>query len=115
VKYKWKTGNDNGGIEVVSGKIAQFELLEVRKDSGAQSNSKGNGSFTSLYGMRIRRKQWWPSSPLFDSWSFCSRIFDMYEFVGSLRLASRVFLRVLKLSSLNKNQQASSNKLSYYA
>ncbi|XP_031570188.1 gamma-aminobutyric acid receptor subunit gamma-2-like [Actinia tenebrosa] len=46
LRYNWKTGNKHDGIEVVTGNIAQFELLEVRKDSGAQSNSKG--SFSSL-------------------------------------------------------------------
>ncbi|KAK3696886.1 hypothetical protein QZH41_013734, partial [Actinostola sp. cb2023] len=40
IKYQWKTGNKGDGIEVVSERIAQFELLDVIKDSGAQSNSK---------------------------------------------------------------------------
>ena len=40
VRYNWKTGKHDG-IEVVSGNIAQFELLQVKKDSGAKSNSKG--------------------------------------------------------------------------
>lgn len=41
IRYEWKSGKKGDGIEVVSERIAQFELLEVKKDSGAQSNSKG--------------------------------------------------------------------------
>ncbi|KXJ15703.1 gamma-aminobutyric acid receptor subunit beta-3 [Exaiptasia diaphana] len=46
IRYEWKSGKKGDGIEVVSERIAQFELLEVKKDSGAQSNSKG--SFSSV-------------------------------------------------------------------
>ncbi|XP_048585228.1 gamma-aminobutyric acid receptor subunit beta-3-like isoform X2 [Nematostella vectensis] len=38
--YKWQSDTKGTGIEVVSEEIAQFELRAVKKDTGAQSNSK---------------------------------------------------------------------------
>lgn len=41
VDYKWKTGKSNG-VEIVSSKMAQFDLLRVETINDASTNSKGN-------------------------------------------------------------------------
>lgn len=41
VDYMWK-GGDNQGIEIVSSKMAQFDLLRVETFNDASTNSKGN-------------------------------------------------------------------------
>ena len=41
VDYKWKIGKSNG-VEIVSSKMAQFDLLRVETINDASTNSKGN-------------------------------------------------------------------------
>lgn len=40
VDYKWK-GGDNKGVEIVSSKMAQFDLLRFKTFNDASTNSKG--------------------------------------------------------------------------
>ena len=40
VDYKWRSGN-NKGIEIVSSKMAQFDLLRYETSNDASINSKG--------------------------------------------------------------------------
>ena len=43
VDYKWKIGKSNG-VEIVSSKMAQFDLLRVQTINDASTNSKGNNA-----------------------------------------------------------------------
>ena len=43
VDYTWKIGKSNG-VEIVSSKMAQFDLLRVETINDASTNSKGNNA-----------------------------------------------------------------------
>ena len=41
VDYEWKGADKGGGVEIVSSKMAQFDLLRVETLNDASVNSKG--------------------------------------------------------------------------
>lgn len=56
VDYKWRSGN-NKGIEIVSSKMAQFDLLRYETSNDASINSKGKRYSGNEFGVPFRGKE----------------------------------------------------------